>query len=142
MRPTDLALNQLLGVRDAPPGASHLLELPWSDRLLNHVGTLHAAAQFALAEAASAEYLRRQFPDLAARALAVVREVELRYRRAASGDLQAFGRAPAEAAAQLRADLAERGHAFVLVEVEVRDAAGLITSAGRFRWYISVSPGT
>ena len=57
MKATDLALNQLLGMREAPAGAAHLLELPFTPALHNHLGTMHAAAQFALAEAASAECL-------------------------------------------------------------------------------------
>ncbi|HYC72208.1 MAG TPA: DUF4442 domain-containing protein [Opitutaceae bacterium] len=137
MRPTDLPFNAMLGLRDAPSGAAHLLELPWHDRLRNHVGTMHAAAQFALAEAASAECLLREFPDLAPGLLAVVRHVELRYRRAATGDAFAHARPAAGAAEQLRADLAARGRAFVTVDVELRDAGGAVSFAGKFTWYLS-----
>lgn len=140
MRPTDLAFNQLLGLRDAPPGVEHLLELPWSDRLRNHLGTFHAAAQFALAEAASAECLRRRFPDLVPNTLAVVRQVELRYRKAASGDLFAFGRLQDGTDARLRTDLAARGHAFIAVEVELRDNAGAASFVGAFQWYLRRVP--
>ena len=137
MRPTDLAFNQSLGMRDAPAGAPHLLELPWSDLLRNHVGTVHAAAQFALAEAASAECLRRTFPELADRVLAVVRRVDLRYRQAATGDLLAFGELAGEKAAEGRAELARRGQALLAVNVELRDAAGATTFVGTFTWYVS-----
>lgn len=137
MRPTELPFNQLLGLRDAPAGAAHLLELRWDDRLRNHVGTLHAAAQFALAEAASAECLLREFPDLAHGTLAVVRQVDLRYRKAATGDAFAFAQPAAGAAAELRAQLAARGRAFIKVDVELRDAAGATTFVGGFTWFIS-----
>lgn len=137
MRPTDLPLNQLLGLRDPDPAAPHLLELPWDDRWRNHVGTLHAAAQFALAEAASAECLRRTFPDLAQETLAVVRRVDLRYRRAAATDLSAFARLDAGAAERLRGELASRGRSFVDVGVELHDTTGATVFAGRFTWYVS-----
>lgn len=137
MRPTDLPLNQLLGIRDAPAGAAHLLELPWDDRLRNHVGTLHAAAEFALAEAASAECLGREFPDLAGHVLAVVRHVELRYRKAVTGDLFAFARLSAAAATSFRTEFATRAHAFVSLDVELRDTAAATCFAGKFTWFVS-----
>ena len=137
MRPTDLAFNQLLAIRDAPTNAPHLLELPADERLLNHVGTVHAAAQFALAEAASAECLQRAFPELADSVLAVVRRVDLRYRRAATGDLRAFGRLAEETASAVRAELAGRGQTFAAVEIELRDVADAVTFVGTFTWYVT-----
>ncbi len=136
MRPVDLAFNQLLGIRAAPDGAPHLLELPWSHQLCNHVGTVHAAAQFALAEAASAECLRRAFPDLAGSALAVVRQADVRYRKAATGDLHAFAKPAAETADGLHRELAARKQAFAHVEVELRSPDGTVTFVGRFTWYV------
>ncbi len=136
MRPADLAFNQLLGIRNAPAGAPHLLALPWSDRLCNHVGTVHAAVQFALAEAASAECLLRAFPGIAAKAFAVARQVDVRYRKAATGELHAFAKPAAETVDGLERELAARKPAFAAVEVELRSPDGTITFAGRFTWYI------
>jgi acyl-CoA thioesterase FadM len=142
VRPTDLALNRLLGITDAPPGAPHLLVMPWSTDRCNHVGTVHAAAQFALAEAASAECLRREFPDLAgSQVLAVVRSTETRFRRAARGDLHACARLEPDAADGLRAELGRRGQAFITVNVELRDLAGAATLVGRITWYMRQGPG-
>src|SRR5262245_42258602 len=90
MKPTDLALNQALGMKEAPPGSAHLLELPLSPLVHNHLGTMHAAAQFALAEAASAARLQRDFGAHVGNVLAVVRGVTLKYRKPATGDLLAF----------------------------------------------------
>jgi len=141
VRPTDLALNRQLGIIDAPPDAPHLLEMPWSADRCNHVGTVHAAAQFALAEAASAECLRRACPDLvAADVLAVVRAVETRFRRAGTGDLHAFARLEPEAVAALRAELTRRGQAFVTVAVDLRAPTGETTLAGGITWYVRKQP--
>lgn len=63
MHVTDLAINKMLGMQLAPEGNGHILEMPESPLLLNHVGTIHAGAQFALAEASSGEFLLRQFGD-------------------------------------------------------------------------------
>ena len=50
-----------------PPGihpasdSAHPLELPSGNQYLNHLGTVHAGAQLALAEASSGEFLLKHF---------------------------------------------------------------------------------
>src|SRR5688500_7990946 len=46
MHVTELAINKTFGMQLAPAGAGHVLEMPESPLLLNHVGTVHASAQF------------------------------------------------------------------------------------------------
>jgi hypothetical protein len=57
---TELPFNSLLGIQIATDSA-HLLELPAGGQYLNHLGTVHASAQLALAEASSGEFLLRHF---------------------------------------------------------------------------------
>lgn len=138
MKPTDLAFNRALGIIDAPAGAEHLLELPGTPLVLNHIGTVHAAAQFALAEAASAECLRRGFSHLLPKdgVLAVVRGVSVKYRRPGTGDLLAYA-APDDATREhLANDLATRTRMTAAILVELKDRAGQLTFAGRFDWFI------
>ncbi len=137
MKPTDLALSRALGLAEAPAGADHLLELPLGEASRNHVGTMHAAAQFALAEAASAACLQREFPALEARVLAVVRAARIKYRRPGTGTLRAFGRLAEDARARLAADLEARSRTATTVDVELRDATGEVVFAGEFDWFIA-----
>lgn len=137
MKPTDLAFNQALGLVAAPAGAAHLLELPFAPLVQNHVGTVHAAAQFALAEAASAACLQRDFPELDGRVFAVVRGVQLKYRAAGSGDLLAFARPDDLTRANLVNDLATKTRTTATVLVELKDRAGNTTFAGSFDWFIA-----
>ncbi len=140
MKATDLPLNQQLGIRAAPAGAAHLLEMPFSPLLHNHLGTMHAAAQFALAEAASAECLQRHFGELAGRVFAVVRGVEVRYRKPASAGLFAFGTPDEATCGSLRAELAARGRSTAVILVDLKDEAGTLTFHGKFDWFISQVP--
>jgi acyl-coenzyme A thioesterase PaaI-like protein len=137
VKPTDLALSRALGLRDAPASEPHLLELPLAEVTRNHVGTMHAAAQFALAEAASAAALQREFPGLEARVLAVVRAARVKYRRPGTGPLHAFGWLDADERARVAADLAERSRVAATVRVELRDPAGGVAFAGEFDWFIA-----
>jgi len=53
----DLSFNRFIGLQGADE--PHLLRLPASERYLNHIGTVHASALVALAEASSGEFLPR-----------------------------------------------------------------------------------
>lgn len=137
MKPTDLAFNQALGLVAAPAGAEHLLELPFAPVVQNHVGTAHAAAQFALAEAASAACLQRAFPELDGRVFAVVRGVQLKYRQAGTGDLLAYARPDDLTRANLVRDLQTKTRTAATVLVELKDRAGRVTLTGSFDWFIA-----
>ena len=140
MKATDLALSQQLGIRAAPAGASHLLELPFTPLLHNHLGTMHAAAQFALAEAASAECLQRNFGELAGRVFAVVRGVEMKYRKPATGDLFAYGTPDEATRAGLVSELSVRGRTTAVILIDLKDRTGTLTFHGKFDWFISQVP--
>ena len=140
MKATDLALNRMLGIVAAPADAVHLLEMPFTPPLHNHLGTMHAAAQFALAEAASAECLQRHFGGEAGPVFAVVRGVEVKYRKPATGDLLAFAAPDENTRAHLVAELAERGRFGAVILVDLKDRAGTLTLHARFDWFISRVP--
>lgn len=137
MKATDLAYNQALGIRLAPAGTAHLLELPFAPLVLNHLGIMHAAAQFSLAEAASAECLQREFGAALGDVFAVVRGVEIKYRRPATDDLFAFGAPDEQTRNRLLAEMAGRGRTSALILIDLKDRAGTLTFHGRFEWFIS-----
>lgn len=140
MKATDLALNRLLGIVTAPTGAAHLLEMRFTPQLHNHLGTMHAAAQFALAEGASAECLQREFGAAVGPVFAVVRGVEVKYRKPATGDLLAYGTPDESTRAHLVADLAGRGRCNAVILIDLKDRAGTLTLHAKFDWFISRVP--
>ncbi len=56
-----LPLSDFLGIQEGPDGD---LMMPAGERILNHVGTVHAGAQFVLAEPGPGKCRREPFPDL------------------------------------------------------------------------------
>ncbi|HWA26135.1 MAG TPA: DUF4442 domain-containing protein [Lacunisphaera sp.] len=140
MKVTDLAYNQALGIRAAPPGALHLLELPFGPLVRNHLGTVHAAAQFSLAEAASAECLLRNFGPAVGDVFAVVRGVEVKYRKPGTSDLLAFGTPDAQTRERLGSELAGRGRTNAVILIDLKDRAGTLTFHGKFEWFLSRVP--
>jgi acyl-coenzyme A thioesterase PaaI-like protein len=140
LKAIDLAYNRALGIVDAPAGAEHLLELPFAPLVQNHLGTFHAAAQFSLAEAASAECLQRHFAAAVGEVFAVVRGVEAGYRRPATGDLLAFGRPDEATRDGLVAELESRGRTKAVILIDLKDRDGTLTFHGQFEWFISRVP--
>ena len=139
MHVTDLAINQSIGMTLAPDGSSHLLELPESPLLLNHVGTVHASVQFALAEACSGEFLLRATGFAHTEIFAVLRSSEVKFRKPANGLLRASARFAEDTEMSLTETLTARGRALVSVLVEVCDVNDVTTMTGRYDWFLQRS---
>ena len=134
----DLVLNRFIGIRGAPDGSGHVLEMPLAQSVVNHLGTVHAAAQFALAEAASAELLLQRFATLSGGVVAVVRSAAVKYRKPATSLLRAFAKfADPAAETGLPLDVERRGHGMVHVRVELMGEDGRNTFIGEFGWHIA-----
>jgi len=136
MHVTDLAINKTMGMQLAPEGNGHILELPELPLLLNHVGTVHASVQFALAEASSGEFLLRHLGDAQSQVFAVLRTSDVKFRKPAHGVLRASARFADGVAESLATELASRGRALASVLVEVADAQGVVTMTGQYDWFL------
>ena len=141
MHVTDLAINKTLGMQLAPEGSGHILEMPESPLHLNHVGTVHASVQFALAEASSGEFLLRHLGDAQSEVFAVLRTSDVKVRKPAHGALRASARFADGLAESLAAELASRGRALASVLVEVADAKGVVTMSGQYDWFLQKQAG-
>ena len=131
MTVADLPFNRLLGLRLD----GSVVALPADPKYHNHIGRVHASAQFSLAEAASGQWLLTQFSDAAVEYLAVVRQVELKYRRPAVGELRAKVEVTAEEAEQFRVALERRGRATIELNVQVLASDETVTLEGTFEWF-------
>ncbi len=136
---TGIPFNAFLGI-ERVDGVEPRLALREAANLTNHLGTVHASAQFALAEAASGECLLRMFGDIAERAtvVPVVRSAEVKFRKPAQGAIQAGGQIAEDVARKARTALEGRGRALIPVEVTVEDAAANVTMTASFEWFVVV----
>src|SRR6478609_3333434 len=100
---TELPFCQMLGLQrgDAPPQ----LTLPEGEQYLNHLGTVHAGALSALAEAASGEFLLRHFGATDG-VVPVVRRFEAKFRKPATGAVTSTVSTPEAALDRVQGDLA------------------------------------
>jgi acyl-coenzyme A thioesterase PaaI-like protein len=134
---TELPFNSFLGIQSASE-PSHLLRLPSGEQYLNHLGSVHASAQLALAEASSGEFLLRHFRS-ADGIIPVVRRLEAKFRKPANGSMTSTATATPEALAQLDSELASKGRSLIPVTVELHDESGAHTLSATFEWFIQRS---
>ncbi len=132
---TELPFNTFLGIEPATDPAQ-LLRLPSGPHYLNHLGTVHASAQLALAEASSGEYLLRSLGSYTG-VIPVVRRLESKFRKPANGAITSTVTTPPETLDQLRADLATKGRAIISLTVELHDESGAHTLSATVEWFIT-----
>ncbi|HYF35924.1 MAG TPA: DUF4442 domain-containing protein [Prosthecobacter sp.] len=131
---TELPFNRFIGLVPADEAAK-LLRLPAGDQYLNHLGTVHASALLALAEASSGEFLLRHL-GTAAGVVPVVRRLEAKFRKPATGVVTSATSAGPEALTQLQADLAGKGRALIAVTVELHDESAAHVLTATVEWFI------
>lgn len=124
----ELPFNQHLGVRvrEAQPGYAEVA-LPSGDQLTNHLGSVHAVAEIAPAEAAGGVAAASGLADLVRDGyVPIAKALSVRYVKLAHGDLVATAQLPAHVAQAAR-DAAAAGDriAFVL-PVDVSDEQGTV----------------
>ncbi len=85
---TQLPFNRLIGLEPVAPDSGFLVRLPDGAQYTNHLGTVHASALLAVAEAGSGIFLLRHLGS-GEGFIPVVRRLEAKFRRPASGPVSA-----------------------------------------------------
>ena len=112
------------------------LELPIIESVHNHLQTIHASAQFALAETASGEVLQTLFPDLVGKVIPVLRDSNIKFKKPAQNAITTHPSVTDESISKFKEQFAKKGRSSISVNVEVKDHAGVITSVGVFNWFV------
>jgi acyl-coenzyme A thioesterase PaaI-like protein len=134
MKVTDIPFNQYIGIKESNQ-QNYLLMLDKSDNQLNHLGTIHASAQFSLAEATSGYFLLQSFGDLAKRVIPVVRKSELKFRKPAMGAIFSTASFSGTTVERVLEELNSSGRALVSVETKIFDDQNQTLTA-TFEWFI------
>lgn len=114
----------------------HVLELGFKDNMKNHLGTFHASAQFALAEACSGLSLQKHFPYLANSVVPVLRKSDIKFKKPAQSDIHAKASIGTEEKGKFEQQLERKGRATITVPVEIIDQNGTVTMSGVYEWFV------
>ena len=131
---TELPFNRFLGL-EVSSDPAQILRLPSDGKYLNHLGTVHASALLALAEATSGEFLLKHF-GTSAGVIPVVRRIEAKFRKPANGAVASNASINPETLVQLNRDLTTKGRALVSVAVELHDGSGAHVLSALVEWFI------
>lgn len=131
-----LSFNALIGIERATSDKA-LLQLPSDTRYLNHLGTVHAGALLALAEASSGEFLLRHFTT-SEDVIPVVRRLEAKFRKPAVGAITSTAATAPADLARLDAELATKRRSLILINVDLHDQSGTHALSATVEWFIQV----
>ncbi len=136
-----IPMNATVGVRITDVGVGWATgECPDTPPYRNHLGTIHAGAQFLLAEAVSGAAFAGAFAAHLAGAVPLIEKLETHYVGRARGDLSARAEARiTDLPAALQAYEAE-GKARLVVNVSVSDGEGKEVMRAVAHWYLRAAP--
>ena len=102
----------------------------------NHIGTIHASAQFALAETQSGLFLQEEFSDIEGEVLPLLRSSTVKYKSPATTKLKAVATVSDEVKSKFKEQFLKKGRATIAIEVELRDSEDVVTMVGEFVWFV------
>lgn len=133
---SQLPFNRLIGLELANRNNGFLVSLPDDLQYTNHLGTVHAGALLAVAEAGSGAFLSRHFVDQAG-LIPVVRRLEAKFRKPASGRVSARCIVAPDEAAGWSDNLMSRNRISASIPTEVVDASGAVVLTATIEWMIT-----
>jgi len=112
------------------------LKLEPTDIVQNHIKTIHASAQFALAETQTGLYLQLAFPELEGKVVGILRSSSVKYKNPAKTSIYAVASIKEEIKKKFLNQIERKGRTSIIVQVEVRDEEEVLTMQGEFTWFI------
>ena len=104
----------------------------------NHIQTVHASAQFTLAETISGEAMQLVFPHLVGKVIPILRESHIKFRKPATGNIYGLAHIDDETKVKFEEQLTKKGRAILSVEVQIKDSNETTTCIGQFDWFIQM----
>ena len=132
IKATDIPFVKYIGIKETEDALS--LELKKS--VCNHVETIHAAAQFTLAETESGMHLQSLFPELEQKVIPLLREAKIKYIKPAAMKITPHSFIEEEAIEKFKLQFTRKGRALLKIRVEVRDVNNVLTSEAQFTWFV------
>jgi len=110
--------------------------LEFKDDVENHIQSIHASAQFTLAETQSGLHLQKLFPELEGKVIPVLRESSIKYKKPALKKILAFASVIDENIQKFKEQFSKKGRSSIEINVEIKDIDGIITAIATFTWFI------
>lgn len=137
MNITEIPFNKFLGISLAN-NKEYLLQLDARTEYTNHLGTVHAAALFALAEGSGGQFLLNCFPGQAGDVIPVVRKAEVVFKKPASGLIVSTAHFKDDTIENIQIQLNTKKRASLITTIELLDAENNKVFIANFEWFVTV----
>ena len=135
MNVIELPYNKFVGLEESSI-PDFLLMLNKRDEYLNHLGTVHASALFALAEATSGFFLLGEFQGLND-IVPVVRSVETKYKKPTLAEVFSKANFVNINKETVLEELSSKGRILITVRVSLFTSNGTCVMQSDFQWFIA-----
>jgi acyl-coenzyme A thioesterase PaaI-like protein len=132
LKATDIPFVKHIGIEEK----NSELSLNFNENILNHIKTIHASAQFTLAETQSGIQLQSLFPKLEGKVIPVLRDAQIKYKKPAQEKIIAFASADEEAIEKFKEQFDKKGRGSLQIEVIIKDINNVVTCQAAFTWFI------
>lgn len=132
MKVTEIPFVKLIGIEQE----KNNLSLRFDFKILNHIKTIHASAQFTLAETQSGLFLQELFPDLENKVIAVLRDSQIKFKKPAVEMITAYSKVSEDIIIKFKEQFTKKNRGTIQIEVDIKDINGLLTSQAVFTWFI------
>jgi acyl-coenzyme A thioesterase PaaI-like protein len=105
-------------------------------KVQNHLGSIHAGAQFSFAEAASGKYLSSLFPDMQDDIIPLLRESSIKYKKQAFTQLTSEVFVDEVDLEKFITQYKSKGRSTIVADVVLKDEEGDVTCEGSFKWFV------
>ena len=134
MRAVEISFVAHVGIEEQ---TSDRLQLSLTKQVHNHIGTMHAAALFALAETQSGVFLQQLFPEYGVdEVMPLLRGSTVKYRSPATSAISATASVDLEAQEKFLSQFESRGRAGITVNVKLSDSEDTVVMTGEFAWFV------
>jgi len=132
MKATEIPFINLVGIEQHKDELSLSIET----KVLNHIQTIHAAAQFSLAEAQSGIYLQTLFPEMEGLVIPLLRDAQIKYKKPATQKIVAFPSIEEDSIIKFKEQFERKGRGTIQVDVKIKDIDDVLTTQATFTWFI------
>ena len=132
MKATEIPFVKHIGIEEEKSE----LSLDFKEDVLNHIKTIHASAQFTLAETQSGVHLQGLFPELEGTVVPLLREAQIKYKKPAQEKIIAYASCDEDAVEKFKTQFDKKGRGLLQVEVEVKDINDVLTCQATFTWFV------
>jgi acyl-coenzyme A thioesterase PaaI-like protein len=133
---TKVPFNKFLGIALAN-NPEYLLQLDAREEYTNHLGTVHAAALFTLAEGSGAQLLLKSFPEeIIDNVIPVLRKVEVSYKKPATGVIVSTASLKDTTIYLLTEQLLSKKRVSIVTPVDLFDESKTKVFSANFEWFV------